>query len=168
MASSLFEVFSSGPKTRKLSMFAFITSRRKAAQRPGVLGLDLSRLLHLQRVVAEVGQAQRLLQDVRRWRADWRSCGGCRWAPVLSVPESACHSASNSSSGFCVAHPVFQDAQLLGILLHVGHAAPGARAKAFQPVAADFLRCASSLWESAARSWASAAAWPRRCARHSC
>jgi hypothetical protein len=36
MASSLFEVFSSGPKTRKLSMFLRMMSRSSVAERLGV------------------------------------------------------------------------------------------------------------------------------------
>ena len=52
------------------------------AQRRDILGLDGSRLVDLDRVIAEVRQAQSTFSGLRHWREDWRSCGGSRWARV--------------------------------------------------------------------------------------
>ena len=71
----------------------------ESAQRPGILGFDLSGFLDLQAVVAEIRQAQRLLEEsavcvrIGAHAADAR--GASSLSSGISLP-----SASNSSSGF--------------------------------------------------------------------
>ena len=109
MASSLLDVFSSGPKTRKLIHVRLHHVAEEGPQRAGVLGLDLPGLVDLEAILPEIRHAQRLLEQtpvgvglalMRRLPA-----GASSFSSGISLP-----SASNSSSGFCARIQLLQDA----------------------------------------------------------
>ena len=109
------------------------------AQRPGVFGLRLTRLFELDPVLAEVGQAQGFLQAAAvgvRIRAHAPRTGGRQLAELggkLAV-------AIEQFLGPLRPHPAFENAELLGILLHIRQRHLVSSPEAFQPVAFDFDR----------------------------
>ena len=169
MASSLLDVVSSGPKTRKLFMLRFITSRRKLPSGRVFSAMDRPRLVDAATRIRGNRAGAALSSACRRWREDWRSCGECRWAPELLQFGNQFSVGIEQLFRLLGAHPALQNAKLLGILLHIGQRNLMGAPEAFQAMAFDFLRSASSLWASAARSSASAAGvWRKPCAEHRC
>src|SRR5215212_2694770 len=79
------EEFSSGPKTRKRSMLAFMMSRRKAPEGPCVFGLDLAGLVQGEPVVAKVGQAERFLDESAVGVGVGAHAAGARWGEFLQL-----------------------------------------------------------------------------------
>ena len=110
MASSLLEVFSSGPKTRKLVMFWRMMSRRNWPSGRVFSAVTCAGLVDLDGVVAEIGHAQRLAQQpavgVRVGAHAPRALRRQRFAARGSAARSrrtvprACSCAASSSSCF--------------------------------------------------------------------
>ena len=158
MASSLLDVVSSGPKTRKLSHIALHHVPQELAQRTGVFRQGGSRLVDVESVFAKIGQPQCLLQDAaigvrigahaaragRRQRFQFGDQGAVGIEQLFRLLRS---------------HPVFQSAKLLRIFLHIRQRNLMSAPESFQPMTFDFFGSRSSLWANVTRSSASAAGW---------
>ena len=109
-----------------------------------ILGFDASGLIHLQGVIAEVRQTQRLLED---------SAIGMRVGAHAAVPggreflefRNQLAILVKQLLGLLVAHPLLEDSQLFGIFLDVGQRHLVGPPKTFEPVTAYFLRCAPAF-----------------------
>src|SRR5215831_8497072 len=135
MSCSLFDVFSSGPKTRKRSMFNFITSLRKAP-RGRVFSASICPGLSIFRPYPRKSGIRNALR-----RSPPLACG---LALIRRVPVGASSLRS---------HPLFEHLQLLGVFLHVRHRYLVRTPRTLQPVAADLRRSSPALWGTQHNHW---------------
>ena len=87
---------------------------------------------HLDRVVAEVRQRQRLASAGRRWRAGWRSSGGCPSAPAPAAPRPDAV-VVEELLGAVGPHPLLELGAVLVVVAGRRPAAPGGRARCPRP-----------------------------------